>query len=390
MPTAIYNFDFSSSSKVAIYTKGEKISYKELGSLIEKAPKLPFINAEPKLETILAILSALIDERPLFLQNPHFPPLSLPALKNPGLYLATSGSTGTPKIALLSKENIYCNARGVNAFLHLSSQDVWELNLPLFHVGGIGALLRSLWANGSVCLGSAKDIATITSLVPTQLYRQLESGKELAANRKYIIGGSPLSSQLKAKAESRGLQLYLTYGMTEMASMVTLGMGNLGKPLPDRELHFASDKEILLSGKTLFQGYLQPNGELSQKAPPFASGDIGSLDSSGNLVVQGRKSRMFIKGGENIHPEEIEKALLEIKGIVEAYVIGIANEEYGELPIAFVRGENFCKEKIEDQLKSKIGSFKVPSYFFPMPEYTGLKPTSLALKEKAASLLAKL
>jgi O-succinylbenzoic acid--CoA ligase len=320
----------------------------------------------------VAILSAFIYKAPLFLQSPHTPSFCPFIPEYPGLYFATSGSSGTPKVVFLTFESLLINAEGVNSFLNISHEDRWLLNLPLFHVGGVGVILRMILAHGSIILEDCEP--TLLSLVPTQLFRLLNEGR-VFKKAKYMIGGGHLSFDLQKKAQN--LDLYLSYGMTEMGSTITLGRQSLGKPLPSRSLIFSLENEILVDGKTLFQGYIE-KGALIETKRPFASQDMGYLDSSGNLVIKGRKDRMFIKGGENIHPEEIEKAMLSIAGVDEAVALAIADSQYGHLPIAFVKTDHPL-EKVFFELKNILPKFKLPHKLYPLPHYSGLKVDKASL-----------
>src|SRR5665213_2838031 len=98
---------------------------------------------------------------------------------------------------------------------------------------------------------------------------------------------------------------------------------------------------------------------------------MGQLDNEGYLTVTGRRDSMFISGGENIHPEEIEKALLSIKGITEAIVVPKDDKEFGQRPIAFIKftGEPLEEDHLIKCLQSILPSFKIPTAFFPWPQH---------------------
>ena len=360
--------------RLSIKTKNRCYSAEALAEMVKKAPIVTTIEATPTMETIVAILAAIEYQRPLLLQNPHqsFPILDI---RSPGLYFYTSGSTGKPKVVHLSYDNIYYSALGTQEALGLSSDDTWQLTLPLFHVGGVMILARMNLAGGCVALGTLDEIAelmpTYISLVPTQLSRILCKAPSTC---RYIVGGAPLPHALRERAHH--LDVIPTYGMTETSSMVTLN----GQVLPYRTIDIASDGEILVSGKTLFQGYVE------HEAPKiYATGDIGELSHSGELTVIGRKGRMLIKGGENIHPEEIEKALYQLPSIEEAVVVKAPCPEYGEVPVAFVKADPFDAAAIKSELKKFIPTFKLPSHIHPLPQYDGLKPS---LKSLEASLVS--
>ncbi len=301
------------------------------------------------------------------------------------LLLFTSGSSGVPKIAALSLSNLLKNAAGVLHALPLSEEDIWQLALPLHHVGGIGILLRCLLAEASTSFSDG----SILSLVPTQLYRHLRDAT-LGSTKAIIVGGAPLHPELLKEALKRDLPIYTTWGMTETASMVTLGKadetGHSGTLLPHRELKISPAGEILVRGETLFQGYLEDN---SLRLPLtkdgwLATGDLGTLDKRGRLYCKGRKDRMFICLGENIQPEEIERELLTLPGVLQACVVSIPDPEAGDVPVAFIDGE-IEETKWRSLLKERLASFKIPRRFFKLPLSVGLKPSLPQLAALAKS-----
>jgi O-succinylbenzoic acid--CoA ligase len=161
---------------------------------------------------------------------------------------------------------------------------------------------------------------------------------------------------------------------------------HLGKVLPNRELSISKDGEILVRGKTLFSGY--DNGySLERPLTPsgwFASGDLGSFTPDGNLIYKGRKDNMFISGGENIYPEEIEKALSSFPGLLHSTVIPSPDLEFGHRPVAFIHLEHelIHKDSLKEHLLSKVPKFCVPIDFHPIP-ISFLGNTKILRKELA-------
>ncbi len=327
-------------------------------------------------------------------------------LNSPATFLFTSGSSGTPKIACHSFASHYYNALGSLAPLQLDASSRWLLSLPLFHVSGIGILFRCFQKGASVVLSDSPLIEAITrhqishlSLVPTQLYRLLaETHAKIPPSLKCIVlGGAPLPPALLQ--QSQHLPVYTTYGMTEMGSMITLSEGkpdeHSGKLLPFREMKIEEDNEIWVRGKTLFDGYWDPSTETITKTEAkqwFPTSDIGRLTAEGNLEVIGRKDRLFISGGENIQPEEIEKALCAISGIRQASVLPIADPEFGHRPVAFIDDEtsSHTLESVREGLRNALPSFKHPVRIFPYPQDTGLKPSLSALRQCLAQIQGSL
>lgn len=283
--------------------------------------------------------------------------------------LFTSGTSGMPKIACHTIGNHLYNARG--SPIPLTSEDCWLLSLPLFHVGGIAILFRCYLAHARIAIGSGN--ITHLSLVPTQLQRLL---KEPLPNIKYILlGGAPLPSI------ETPWNVVPTYGMTEMSSQIITG----GAVHPYAELKLASDGEILVKGKTLFQGYYDKSQGITlplNEEGWFATKDLGRWAADGKLEVIGRKDNLFISGGENIQPEEIEAELKKIDGITEAIVVAVPDEEFGARPAAFLNQR--CNL---EPLKSKLPKYKIPIRIFLLPKEGGFKRDRKALAALARGLL---
>lgn len=312
--------------------------------------------------------------------------------------LMTSGSSGNPKAACHTIGAHFANADGALTSLCCTQDSRWLLSLPLFHVGGIGILFRIFLVGGTIVLTdklffTALEQQRIThaSFVPTQLFRLLQEPKEMIAQIAesatcLLIGGAPLSVSLAQKAIAHRLPLFTTYGMTEMSSMITLAKPreigkqlHLGKQLPLRHLRIDENKEILVRGHTLFSGYWDPAQQkplLSTSDGWFPTKDLGTLDDQGYLTLLGRKDRMFISGGENIQPEEVEAALCQIPGILAAHVMPCVDPEFGKRPIAYLLEEvaEHTLESVRAALKSTLPSFKHPVKIF---SYTNEMKNSL-------------
>lgn len=316
-------------------------------------------------------------------------------------YLFTSGSSGTPKIACHHFASHYYNALGANPKLQLNSSSRWQLTLPLFHVSGIGILFRCFLAGGAIVLSDLPITESIPqfgithiSMVPTQLIRLLKEPTETLKKAQnslkcLLLGGAPIASDLLTQAARVFLPVFTTYGMTEMGSMVTLSQPNLekssGKLLPYREMKI-EDGEILVRGKTLFQGYWDTVSEkvvINDRNGWFATKDLGKISTDEELEVTGRKDRQFISGGENIQPEEIEQAICAIPGIRQASVLPIPDVEFGARPIAFIDDETHAHnlESIKEGLRTRLPSFKHPIRIFRYPVEAGIKPSLAVLKQ---------
>jgi o-succinylbenzoate---CoA ligase len=325
------------------------------------------------------------------------------ALDQAATIVFTSGSTGTPKAALHTLGNHYYSALGSNANIPLAPGDRWLHSLPLYHVGGLAILFRCLLAGAAVALlrpgatlGRAIAGATHVSLVSTQLLRLLrEEDLDPAGLRAILLGGSSIPPPLIDEALARGLPVHSSYGLTEMASQVTATppgasreeLHTSGRPLSHREISISEDGEILVRGETLFSGYVG-NGTADRALDAdgwFHTGDLGELDADGYLRVRGRKDNLFVSGGENIQPEEIEEVLCRLEGVEDAVVVPIPDPEFGSRPIAFVRGG-----RLDDPtraLEPLLPRFKIPVAFHRWPGgVEGMKVDRAFFSERARRL----
>jgi o-succinylbenzoate---CoA ligase len=327
--------------------------------------------------------------------------------ERPATIIFTSGSTGAPKAAIHTFGNHYHSALGSNANIALRPGDRWLHSLPLYHVGGLSILFRCLLAVATVALPQpgttpgesiAGLAATHVSLVSSQLSRLLRESVDLGGLQAVLMGGGPVPPSVVDEALARGLPLHTSYGLTEMSSQVTTTwpgasleeLRTAGRVLPNREVSISEEGEILVRGETLFAGYAE--GEKLDR-PVDAEGwfhtrDLGEIDESGYLRVGGRMDNLFISGGENVQPEEIEEALCRLEGVDEAVVVPVPDEEFGARPVAFVRAAGREPEELAQELEPRLPRFKIPISFHPWPEEArrGMKADRAALRERARRL----
>jgi len=337
-----------------------------------------------------------------------------PVLLTGKTLILTSGSTGTPKGVLLSVKNHYFSARGANRNIKLTSGDKWCLTLPLFHVGGLAILFRVFLAGAAVVVPSDRKGITpdtirsfgIThmSLVQSQLKKLLRGlqrpGIRLPGSLRVVLaGGGAISEPVLSESLLRKVPVYTTYGLSEMGSQVTAtsipvtrqNMNTSGALLEFRELSIGPGGNVLVKGKTLFEGYVSGGkfspAELNQHGW-FDTGDLGYLDTNGMLVISGRGDNMFISGGENMFPEEIEKEILNIPGISEAIVVPVNHPEFGKRPVAFIEcsSEETGMLEINKVMKQRLAGFKIPDRFYHFPKTQGgtLKRNRKDLEDAAA------
>lgn len=349
---------------------------------------------------LLDLSEPIPDHRPL--------PTAPWTLADPATLVFTSGSAGTPKPALHTLRHHVASARGLIEFLGLQPDDRWLLDLPLYHVGGLAVLFRCALAGAAVVLPGGSFGETLTaqrvthaSMVATQLLRVLRDEPDaLAGLDAILLGGSAIPAGLLDDAHAHGLPVHTSYGMTEMASTVTATppgasramLRTSGVVLPGRQVRVADDGEILVRGATLFTGYLDgDHAERPDRDGWFPTGDLGAWAEVGGermLRVVGRKDNLFISGGENVQPEEVEDAFGRLAGVRRAVVVPVADAEFGQVPVAFVNADAWAQEGWREALGEVLPRFKVPVAFYPWPDdaEAGMKVSRAALAARAERL----
>ncbi|MDZ4858495.1 MAG: o-succinylbenzoate--CoA ligase [Candidatus Hydrogenedentes bacterium] len=307
--------------------------------------------------------------------------------------LFTSGSSDEPKAALHTLSNHCYSAVASNQNIALGPGDRWLLSLPLYHVSGLGILFRCLFGGAAVVVPEVGESiestinrfgVTHASLVATQLFRMLQSTAGVTALQRLkaiLVGGSAVSSSLLRQAHEQGLRVYTTYGLTETASQMTTtppgatfdDLLTSGRPLKPDTVSISSGGEILVRGSTLFRGYVEPDGiTLPMTANGWlATGDLGRFDERDNLIVSGRKDNLVVTGGENVQPEEIEKCLGTLSGVLQAVVVAIEDAEFGARLVAFVKTDgntHLLQSAMQLHLERHLPKYKVPFTFLPWPD----------------------
>jgi O-succinylbenzoic acid--CoA ligase len=291
----------------------------------------------------------------------------------------TSGTTGRPKGALLTYHNHWWSAVASMLNLGVQATDRWLACLPLFHVGGLSILLRSVIYGMPVLLHDRFDPdrvnaaidnegVTIVSVVSTMLDRMLSARGERAypsTLRCVLLGGGPAPVPLLERALALGAPVFQTYGLTETASQVaTLApedvlrkVGSAGKPLFGTELRIAEDGEILVRGPVVSPGYLgqPPRGDW------LATGDLGYVDDEGYLYIHDRREDLIVTGGENVYPAEVEAVLLAHPLVLDAGVFGTSDREWGQaVCAAIVVADRVDMAALQTFCRERLAAYKVP------------------------------
>jgi len=332
----------------------------------------------------------------------------------PALMIFTSGTSGTPRPAVLSYGNLYYNAQGANVNIRLHSNDRWLLNLPMYHVSGMGILFRCMLAGASVVIPDARESLlqsllryrpSHVSVVPSQVSELLGDAESshITGVRVFLVGGSSADPLMLEQCRKIQWPVYLTYGMTETGSQIATmpadappekRMSTCGKILRHRKISISPEGEILVRGPCLFLGYWE-SGNIELPLDPegwFHTGDLGQIDPDGYLQIAGRMDFLIISGGENIQPEEVENCLLQMVGVERALVVPKAHPKYGQRPVAFVKADVIKKKEWTESMARKIAPFKIPDEFYPWPEElagSNLKPSRKQFAQYAATISGK-
>jgi o-succinylbenzoate---CoA ligase len=336
--------------------------------------------------------------------------------EQPATIVLTSGTTSVPKAVLHSYANHYYNALGANENMPIHPGCRWLLSLPLFHVGGLGIVFRTFLDGGTIVVPAAKQAISVSllkfgithlSLVATQLYRLLEENVDEHLFRQLqavLVGGGPVPASVLHRAQKAGIPLHTTYGLTEMASQVATTAPNApaevlktsGRVLPYRRMMVKGD-EICVKGETLFKGYVEGQNTRCPLDDEgwFQTGDLGAMNDQGYLTWHGRRDNMFVSGGENICPEEIERCLCLLPEISRAVVVPVEDAEFGFRPVAFVQSFDNRHKKTEkwmDHLEKHLPKFKLPEAFYDWPKQhneSTLKPDRRIFEQQAKKLFTR-
>ena len=254
------------------------------------------------------------------------------------LVIETSGSTGSPKRVVLSRAAMRASALATQEWLGGPGQ--WVLNLPPTYVAGVQVLYRSVVAGTAPLFDDQYPTLppgrVYISLVPTQLFRALQDSSEVQDLTRFeavLVGGGPLSPEVRAEAEGYGIRIVQTYGMSETCG----GCVYDGRPLAGVEIRIGDDEEILLRGPMLFDCYEDDPERTAAVMQDgwFRTSDVGRLDD-GRLWVTGRLDDVIITGGLKVPGAAVADRLKTHPLIEEAVVLGVPDEEWGERVVAFV------------------------------------------------------
>lgn len=315
--------------------------------------------------------------------------------------LYTSGTTGFPKGALYTHKMLFWNSLNTALRLDLNSNDITINCMPPFHTGGWNVLITPLLhVGGTIHLMSKFDPdqllteiestkTTLLMVVPTML-KMMEGSANFetlnAPNLRYhIVGGETLPLESVENWAKKNIPVRQGYGLTEVGPNITslhqsdnirkrgsIGFLNFyveGKIVNDKGEECAPNEvgEFQLKGPNVTPGYWH-NDEATKKSIVdgwFKTGDLVYRDEEGYIYVKGRIKDMFISGGENIYPSEIERVIREFKGVKEAAVVAIPDDKWGESGAAFISLEDtsISTDTIREHCRKHLAKFKNPKVF---------------------------
>jgi fatty-acyl-CoA synthase len=396
-------------------------------------PSLVLVDAvhEP-LAKALGIAWLLLSDYEAWLAEASEAPLARAADLSPDdlhMILFTGGSTGIPKGACLPYRQTLGNAADTVSAWELQADDCVIQCTPCFHAAVNVLCLPLLLAGGRVVLVPKFEPASYLALaqahsvsllfmVPT-MYRALVvdpafETTSLPRLRCAITGGAPCPPNLRDRFAARGIDLRLGYGMTEAgvncfritAEEAARHPGSVGRPMPGIELRLRREDgsvitepgevgEITMTGPQICRGYFCHEDD-DAAAQGFRdgwlwSGDLAAFDADGLFTIRGRRKDMYISGGENIHPAEIETALLQCAGILDCTVFGWPHPKWGECGIALVVNDPASPldlNTLRAELRTRVGGYKLPAEILLVP----MLPRSAAgklLKTEARALYAQ-
>ncbi len=298
--------------------------------------------------------------------------------------LWSSGTGGRARGVALTAANLEASVHAASERLGLRATDRWLASLGLAHVGGLMLVLRAA-ANGASLVTRGRfdpdeaaelveaGAVTHASLVPTMLRQLLDviGDRHAPAFRCALVGGAACPPALLGGAQVAGVPVALTYGMTETTSqaatadpgLVRRKPGTVGAPVARLELRVGLGGEILLRGPTVAAGYVGSELPLLDADGWLSTGDLGEIDGEGHLWITGRLSDRIVTGGVNVDPVEVEEVLRQHANVVEAVVVGVPDERWGEVVAAAVvcsSGAHPEPSELAELARARLSAAKVP------------------------------
>jgi fatty-acyl-CoA synthase len=367
-----------------------RLTAHELAFQLEDAEPAIFL-VEPEYEELAASTEHAFEDLQQAVASPVGAVASEAEGGDPLLLVYTSGTTGKPKGALLTHANCFWTNLGFDLATGVTGEDVILQVLPQFHCGGWNVEpLLAWWKGAKVVLERTFDagrclrlieekrVTTMMGVPAVYLFMAQDRAfaeRDLSSLRLAVVGGAPMPESLLATWQERGVAIVQGYGLTEAAPNVLClppedavrKTGWAGKPYPFVDVDLSPEGELLVRGPNVFAGYWR-NEQATRDA--FAAegwlrtGDIAERDAEGNYRIAGRLKDMYISGGENVYPAEVEGVLHAHPAVADAAVVGIPDERWGEAGVAFVvleEGAAATEDELIAHCRARLAKFKVPS-----------------------------
>ncbi len=321
--------------------------------------------------------------------------------EDPHILMYTSGTTGLPKGAILSHKKTFYNALNAGFYYDLNGDDISIVARPLFHSGGlIVDMAPVIYRGGTIILQKrftpreileTVDRYKVTVLeLPATVYnfilREWQAGLyDLSSLKCCFTGGERVPQSLLKSFADRGILISQIYGLTEASTLFWLPLadafrklGSVGKPVFHGEIRIVDEQANLVNpgeiGEIIVRGPIVMNGYWNQPKLTeevirngwLYTGDLALFDDEGFVYIIDRKKDMFISGGENIYPAEVEKALLTHPGIIDAAVVAVHDKKWGEVGKAFIvlaPDTILSPETIASYLRGHLAGYKIPAEF---------------------------
>lgn len=323
-------------------------------------------------------------------------------IEDPVMILYTAGTTGLSKGAIINHRMLFWNAVNTGLRLDITSNDHTQSYAPFFHTGGWNVLFTPFLFHGAshtllqkfdadlILKLMEKEKTTILFGVPTMLQMMSDSPLfntvDLSSVRYAIVGGAPMPIPLINIWHNKGIYIRQGYGLTEVGpNCYSLHQkdairkkGSIGFPNFFLDVKLVKEDgtecgnneigELWIKSPIVTPGYWRKEEETKKSITDgyFHTGDMMIRDEEGYYYVVDRKKNMFISGGENVYPAEIEAFLLTNSAIKEVAVIGVADEKWGEVGKAFVvpnKGTQISPSELIEFCKGKLAKYKIPKYF---------------------------